>query len=348
MNNTKMYQEIFQEPEKLSTCLECNWGQIHTVAKLLQEKKPTSVIISARGTSCNAGKYAKYLMEIYLGIPVSIAAPSTLTRYGGKLYLDNTLVIGISQSGAAADVCSLIDRGNETGAITIAITNTEGSLLAEHAQYHFYCCADKEEAHAATKTFVTQMELLTLLTAAWTEDARMEEQIRQLPNLTLQVLMKRQRICELIQKWRFVEECFILARGLSYPVALECEIKIQETSFIHAQAFSTANFAHGPVAMVSRRVPLLAIACDAETDENVIEAIHRVQAEGAEVLIITNKPEIAGMSEENALLLDTDCEGLKGVFAAATAIQLLACELAVLCGQNPDAPRGLTKVTVTR
>lgn len=348
MNNTKMNREIFQEPEKLAACMAYNLERVHAVAKLLREKKPSSVIIAARGTSCNAGKYAKYLMEIHLGIPVSIAAPSVLTRYGGKLCLDNTLVIGISQSGAAEDVCSLIDRGNETGATTIAITNTEGSLLAEHAQYHFNCCADKEEAHAATKTFVTQMELLTLLTAAWAEDAGMEELVRQLPDLTRRVLAKQERIRELVRKWRFIEECFILARGLSYPVALEFEIKIQETSFIHSQAFSVTNFAHGPVAMVSRRVPLLAIACDAETDENVTETIRRAQGEGAEVVIITNKPEIAGMDEENALLLDADCEGIKGAFAAATAIQLFACELAVLCGKNPDAPRGLRKVTVTK
>ncbi len=348
MNATKMNQEIFQEPEKMAACLERSWERICACAEILREKKPASVIIAARGTSCNAGKYAKYLMEIHLGIPVCIAAPSVITRYRGKLCLNNTLVIGISQSGAAEDVCSLIDRGNETGAVSIAITNTEGSLLARHAQYHFNCCADQEEALAATKTFVTQMELLTMLTAAWAGDAGMEEQIRQLPDLTRRVLTKQAQVHALVQKWRFAEECFILARGLSYPVALECEIKIQETSFIHSQAFSVTNFTHGPVAMVSRRVPLLAIACDSETDENVIEMIRRVQGEGAEVLIFTNKPEIAALGGENALLLDADCEGIKGAFAAATAIQLFACELAVLRGSNPDAPRGLSKVTVTR
>lgn len=348
MNPTKMYAEILQEPEKLAICFDKNRENICACAKLLKEMRPASVIIAARGTSCNAGKYAKYLIETELGIPVSIAAPSVLTRYEGKLHLANTLVIGISQSGAAEDVCSLIDRGNETGAMTIAVTNTEGSLLAEHAQHHLCCFAGKEESLAATKTFVTQMELLTLLVAAWNDDSRLMEQMKSLPALTQSVLSLQPQVKELVQRWRFIGECFILARGLSYPVALECEIKIQETSFVHSQAFSVTNFTHGPVAMVTPRVPLLAIACDEKTDDNVIDMIHRVQGEGAEVLILTNKAEIAELSAGNAIVLDKECEGVLGAFAAATAIQLLACELCVLRGGNPDAPRGLTKITVTR
>lgn len=348
MNHTIMNQEILQEPERLAVCMKSNLEQIQECARVLREKKPGTVVVAARGTSCNAGKYGKYLIETLLGIPVSIAAPSVLTCYEGKLCLNNALVIGISQSGAAEDVCSLIDRGNADGAMTVAITNTEGSLLAGRANYHFHCCADEEKALAATKTFVTQMEILTLLAAAWAEDEALTEAVSRLPRIIQGVLARQEQIRELVRPWRFITECFILARGLSYPVALECEIKLQETSRIHSQAFSVTNFTHGPVAMVSERAPVLVLACDRKTDENTVSMIKRVQGEGAETLLITNKPEIAKLAPGSALLLDEECEGVKGAFAAATAIQILACELSVLRGGDPDAPRGLTKITVTR
>ena len=130
-------------------------------------------------------------------------------------------------------------------------------------------------------------------------------------------------------------------------MALECEIKIQETSSIHSQAFSVTNFTHGPVAMVSRRAPILLMACDAATDDNVAAMLQRVNNEGAETVVITNKPEIAAMAHD-AILLPKEFEGVTAVFAIATAIQLLACELSVTRGSSPDTPYGLTKVTVTK
>lgn len=138
-----------------------------------------------------------------------------------------------------------------------------------------------------------------------------------------------------------------MARGLSYPVALECEIKIQETSSIHSQAFSVTNFTHEPVAMVPRRAPILLMACDTATDDNVVDMLQRVKREGAETVVITNKPDIAAMAHD-AVLLPRDFEGVTAVFAIATAIQLLTCELSVTRGSSPDAPYGLTKIKVTK
>ena len=347
MNQTKMYREIFQEPEKLAACFSNNVESMRQCMAEVKERTPACVVIAARGTSCNAGKYAKYLIETTLGIPVCIAAPSVLTKYNGKLNLSNALVIGISQSGAAEDVCSLLDRGNENGALTISITNTEDSLMATHAKYHFNCSAEKEESLAATKTFVTQMQLLTMMVGLWADDAELLKRMEDLPRVAETVLKMAPQLKEIANRWRFIQECFILARGLAYPVALECEIKLQETSSIHSQAFSVTNFTHGPVAMVSRRAPILLMACDAATDDNVAAMLQRVNNEGAETVVITNKPEIAAMAHD-AILLPKEFEGVTAVFAIATAIQLLACELSVTRGSSPDTPYGLTKVTVTK
>ena len=343
-----MLREIEEEPGVLERCLGENKVLVDALADDIRVRNPAFLLFAARGTSCNAAKFGKYLFETYVGMPVSIAAPSVLTRYDGRLKLSDAVVIGVSQSGAAEDVCSLIDRGNRDGALTAAITNTEGSLLAQHAQYHLNCHAQKENSLAATKTFLAQMALLTALAARLSGETKLFHLLEQLSDLASSILGRTEEISRLVNRYRFMNECFILARGVNYPVALEFAIKIQETSFIRSHAFSVANFTHGPVAMLRDFIPVLVLATDAETDGNTCEMIKRVRKEGGDVCVITNKPEIAALTGDNALLLPAECEGVAGAFACATAVQLFACELAVQRGNNPDAPHGLTKVTITR
>lgn len=348
MKNTNMYKEINQEPVVLRKCLETNLPEIIKLVARIREYKPNSIIMAARGTSCNATKYAKYIFETYCGIPVSISAPSVLTRYDGKLNLENTLVIGVSQSGAAEDVCSIIDRGNECGAITVSITNTENSLLATHAQTHINCYAGKEKSLAATKSFVAQMAILTIIAAYLSEDKYLMSCIGKLVDAVEEGLNKSEQISDLMQRYRFINECFILARGYGYPVALEMEIKIQETSFIRAQAFSIANFTHGPVAMLNKGIPVFVLANDKKTNDNVFDMLKRIKESDSDILLVTNEHGIAEKAGVRVLLLPEWCEGILGVFATIPVMQLIACELAVMRGNNPDSPAGLTKVTITR
>lgn len=347
MKSVKMYQEILSEPEKLSTCFKENVGLVHGCVEKIRERQPALVVISGRGTSKNAGRFAKYLYETQLGIPVMIAEPSVVSQYNGKLNLKNALVIGISQSGAAQDVCTVIDRAKENGATTIAITNTEDSLLARHSAFHLNCCAGKEESLAATKTFVTQMLLLSMLGAEWSGNAAEMERLQGISDLVERVYLQEKSIGEIAKSWNYITECYLIARGLLLPIAEECEIKMQETSQIHAHAYSAAEFLHGPISLVSPRAPVLAFACDKHTDESVFKTIARVQKDGARVCLITNKQEIAKELKDDPILLPQEAEGVSGAFAAATAIQLLACMLSVFRGKNPDSPHGLTKITVT-
>ena len=148
-------------------------------------------------------------------------------------------------------------------------------------------------------------------------------------------------------RYRFMNECFILARGMNYPIALEFGIKTQETSFVRSRAYSVANFTHGPIAMLRDFIPVFVLATDSATDENTCEIIKRLKNQRCDVCVITNKQEIADLAGGNAVLLPPECEGVAGGFACATVIQLFACELSVQRGNNPDAPEGLTKVTVT-
>ena len=287
------------------------------------------------------------VFETYVGLPVMIAAPSVLTKYGGKLKLSNAVVVGISQSGAAQDVCSLIDRGNRDGSLTVAITNTEGSLLSQRAKFHLNCCAGLEKSLAATKTFLCQLALLTQLAAQLSGEPRLLDLVKRLPRIAAAMLDRTQELSRMAHRYRFMNECFILARGLNYPIALEFGIKTQETSFVRSRAYSVANFTHGPIAMLRDFIPVFVLATDSATDENTCEIIKRLKNQRCDVCVITNKQEIADLAGGNAVLLPPECEGVAGGFACATVIQLFACELSVQRGNNPDAPEGLTKVTVT-
>ena len=316
MNNSIMFQEIQEEPAALRECIEQNQVMVKFLAEEIRSKNPSCLVLAARGTSCNAAKFAKYVFETYVGLPVMIAAPSVLTKYGGKLKLSNAVVVGISQSGAAQDVCSLIDRGNRDGSLTVAITNTEGSLLSQ-------------------------------LAAQLSGEPRLLDLVKRLPRIAAAMLDRTQELSRMAHRYRFMNECFILARGLNYPIALEFGIKTQETSFVRSRAYSVANFTHGPIAMLRDFIPVFVLATDAATDENTCEMIKRLKNQRCDVCVITNKQEIADLAGGNAVLLPPECEGVAGGFACATVIQLFACELSVQRGNNPDAPEGLTKVTVT-
>lgn len=347
MNNSIMFQEIQEEPVALRECIEQNQVMAKFLAEEIRSKNPSFLLLAARGTSCNAAKFAKYVFETYAGLPTMIAAPSVLTKYEGKLKISNAVVIGISQSGAAEDVCSLIDRGNRDGSLTIAITNTDGSLLSRRAKYHLNCCAGEEKSLAATKTFLCQLTLLTQLAAYLSRDSQLMDLVNGLPKLAAAMLDRTEEISRLARRYRFMNECFILARGMNYPIALEFGIKTQETSFVRSRAYSVANFTHGPIAMLRDFIPVFVLATDAHTDDNTCDMIRRLKSQHCDVCVITNKQEIADLARGNAIFLPAECEGVAGGFACATVIQLFACELSVQRGNNPDAPEGLTKVTVT-
>lgn len=289
MNNSIMFQEIQEEPVALRECIEQNQVMVKFLAEEIRSKNPSYLVLAARGTSCNAAKFAKYVFETYVGLPVMIAAPSVLTKYGGKLKLSNAVVVGISQSGAAQDVCSLIDRGNRDGSLTVAITNTEGSLLSQRAKFHLNCCAGLEKSLAATKTFLCQLALLTQLAAQLSGEPRLLDLVKRLPRIAAAMLDRTQELSRMAHRYRFMNECFILARGLNYPIALEFGIKTQETSFVRSRAYSVANFTHGPIAMLRDFIPVFVLATDAATDENTCEMIKRLKNQRCDVCVITNK-----------------------------------------------------------
>lgn len=345
---TLMKKEIFEQPKMLKECFEFNKSTLEKLVATLKSSNITNVYVAARGTSDHAGIYGKYLIESMLGIPVGLAAPSTVTLYGGKLKLQNMLVIGISQSGKAADVLEIMKNAKECGAVTLSITNTLGSPLAEYTDFHLYCNAGLEQSVAATKTFGTQLYLMAYLACMWAERNDLLKALAEVPSNIEKVLEKDEEIAEITKRYRFMDECFVLSRGINYPLAMEATLKIQETNYVRAKAYPISDFHHGPFAMLDEGMPVFLYINGGPIKEDSKEMIEKLKNVGADILMVSDDDELLKEGTVSIKIPDTAKEDAIAAFYFAVVAQLFACNLTKVKGRNPDAPRGLKKITITK
>ncbi len=342
---TKMWDEIYQQPAVLEKCLQ-NTGFIKEIAMTLKSQDINLVYIAARGTSDHAAVYGKYLIEYLLGIPVALAAASIFTVYHKNLNFKNVLVIGISQSGEAADVLEVVKSANQHGAITVSITNAFDSPLAGAAKFHLYCNAGVEASVAATKTFTSQIFLLAQLVTEWAEQRNVQVELAKVPEKVAATLELSKDIHHKAERYLLMNECFVLARGINYAIALEAALKIQETNYVRAQAFASSDFQHGPIAMLDRNFPVMVFAPEGPAFQDVHEIINILQKNQVELMIVSNKKELLAQSPCGFAIPATDNDLISPFFNVVVA-QVFACQLALIKGLDPDHPRGLHKVTIT-
>lgn len=346
---TKMWDEIYEQPAVLEKCLQ-NAGFIKEIAMALKSQDIHLVYIAARGTSDHAAVYGKYLIEYLLGIPVALAAASIFTVYHKNLNLKKSLVIGISQSGEAADVLEVIKSANQTGAITISITNAPDSPLAVAAKFHLYCNAGVEASVAATKTFTSQIFLLAQLAAEWAQQrngpANLKEELTRVPEKVAATLELSKDIHHKAERYLLMNECFMLARGINYAIVLEAALKIQETNYIRAQAFASSDFQHGPIAMIDRSIPVMVFAPEGPAFQDVHGIIDLLQKDQVELMVVSNNKELLTRGSCGFEIPATDNDLISPFFNVVVA-QVFACQLALIKGFDPDHPRGLHKVTIT-
>ena len=347
-NMTKMLQEIFQQPKVLGEIESANKETLTALAKELNAKKITHAVLSARGSSDHAAVYGQYLLGIYKGIVSALAIPSCITLYDGNPDMSGDLVVGISQSGEAADAIAVIEKANEQGAVTVSVTNNQNSPLAKIAKYHLYCNAGLEESVAATKTFTAQMYLLALLCAYWSDNSKLLDSLRALPEALEQAVKSiGSAAAKRVERYRYMFEGFVLARGLCYPVALEMALKIQETCYIKMQGYAVSDFYHGPLAQINPDVPVILLAPAGEALEDSQAMIDRINAMGTQVLVVTDDEALANKSENSVLLPSLGSE-VTSAFLFTVFAQCFAESLSVLKGLNPDSPRALKKITITK
>lgn len=345
---TKMLLEIMEQPRVLSEIEKVNEETLKQLVSELNERSINHVVFAARGTSDHASIYGQYMLGIYKGAVCSLAIPSCITLYDGKLDLSNDLVIGVSQSGKAADASAVIERGNSQGAITVAITNDINSPMAKLAKYHLYCNANLEESVAATKTFTAQMYILGLLAAYWSENNELLKQLRNLPQ-QMDYMLKNlnDEIPMQVARFRYIKEGFVLARGISYPVALEAALKIQETCYIKMKGYAISDFYHGPLAQVDSDVPVIIFAPTGAAFEDTKEMINKIISIGTQVMVVTDDENLAKESMQSVLIPKTGSE-VTFAFLLAVFAQYFAQLLSVSKGLDPDMPRLLKKVTITK
>ena len=355
---TLMWKEINETPRIFSEIQSVNSEVMSKLVKAIKSSAATNFVAAARGTSNHALVYFKYLLEIYSDYTLSLSSPSVLTLYKGKVNYKNSIIIGCSQSGKAEDVLEVIRLGNEQGAITIGITNDEESPIAKEAKFHLYCGAGEEKSVAATKTFSSQLFLLLWLAS---EISGMKTDLKQLKILSKEVENFLPQIDELTtkyaQKFKDMKEGFVLSRGITYSIALEATLKLQETCYINMKGYAASEFYHGPMAMVNNETPVIIYAAKNDGDEEMqsivradqIKCVEKMLSLGAPVLLVTNDKLLTGRFRKcNDAYINFSVSEEFAMFAFAIFAQMFACKISCAVGNNPDAPRALSKVTITK
>lgn len=340
-----MYQEIHEQADVVKKAHDNNIDKIKSIVKEIKEKEITNVVLSARGSSDNVCVYFKYLCEIFAGLPCGFAAPSVSTLYDGKLKYDHTLVIGVSQSGAGLDILNVIEEAKKAGAMTIAITNYDTSLLAMAADHHLWLSCTEEKSVAATKTFISEMYLLGLLCAELADSDYLRKNLDLVSALLKDTLNNEEAVFDLAKNCVGFYDCYMLSRGLNYVSVMESALKLQETTYIKSKAYSISDFYHGPFAVVDNTQNIFLLHGYGRTNMDTYGMFEKLMDAQANVIVVTNDPYF---SDYQKALFVPKCEECISPFAIIETMQLFSCALSLARGNNPDTPRGLKKVTVTK
>ncbi|WP_433385857.1 SIS domain-containing protein [Actinoplanes sp. CA-142083] len=344
-----MAADIAEQPGGFARLLDGpHSGAIAGIAAEVARRKPRSVMFVARGTSDHAALYGAYLTEIRLGLPVASASPSAITLYGARPDFRDTLVIGVSQSGGSPDLTGVLSAARETGGLTLAVTNNPESPLARAAELSIDVAAGHERAVAATKTYTAELlALLLLIEGIRAGDGRLPDDERaaldKLPQLAEDALSDPAADA-LAQRYRFASRMVTTGRGYAYPTAREAALKLMETSYLPALAFSGADLLHGPLAMTDPDVPVLAVVGDGPGGKSMRDVVGRLAERRADVVTI-GAEDVEGASGRLAVpaVADERYSALLDILP----LQKLALALALARGEDPDSPRGLKKVTTT-
>ena len=356
--DTLMWKEISETPKLFEKIKKANTPVIQKLVKEIKGQNATNFIAAARGTSDHALIYFKYVLESNSPYTVGLAAPSVVTLYGGKPDYAHNVIIGCSQSGKAADVLEVLKLGNAQGAITIAVTNDENSPMAKEAKFHLFCAAEEEKSVAATKTFSAELYTLLWLAAELSESKTLLGSVDSLTDKITTVFPKIDELTTVFaDKFNWMKSGFVLSRGITYAIALEATLKLQETCYIQMKGYAGSDFYHGPMAMVNDKTPVFIYCAKNTTSKTIADLVYADQKKcidkmlelTAPVIVITNDEKLAAeYKAANVAYFDYDAGEDATMFAFALFAQMLACKISCSIGNNPDSPRALNKVTITK
>ena len=345
-----MRREIGQIPGAVDRVLASSTGEMRGVADAIRRARPRWIMIAGRGTSDHAAVYAQYLFETHLGIPTGLVKPSVTTVYGAQLAWGDGLVLAISQSGRSPDVVAVIAAARAAGALTVAITNEPRSPLAAAAAWNLRCHAGHELAVPATKTYVAELAVVAALVAALHPTRELVDGLAALPDAIRSALTRTRTWLDgpggvAVAEFAKADRALLVSRGFNLATALELALKLKETCGLFAEAYSTADFAHGPLVLARAGVPTLAIRPDGAMGAAVDDTLMGVAARGGSATIIGGAE---ASTVPGALALPSDLPESLTPMLFVVPGQMLVEATALRRGLSPDAPVGLGKVTLTR
>ncbi len=337
--------ELREQPAVLQRLLEVGRERTESVAARIRERSPRFGVLAARGSSDNAARYGQYLLGIENAFLAALATPSVFTYYGGRPSMADALVIGISQSGQSPDIVEVVREGRRQGALTLAITNEPASPLASAAEMILTLEAGTEGSVAATKTYTAQLMVLAMLSAAWRGSGQAWAELQALPGQVQATLEANRETAAIAESLREHSRLVVLGRGYNLSTAFEITLKVKETSGVMAHGYSSADFLHGPKAILDRTLPVMVVSpVRAFGDLDAVTALAREQ--GAPLVVISDREDILGVADV-ALRLPLGVPEWLSPLVAVVPGQLWALGFSLARGLHPDAPRGLTKVTHT-
>ena len=356
--DTITWKEINETPEILGGIQAVNDKVMKELISAIKKSQSTNFVVAARGASNNAVTFFKYVLEINSKYTVGFSAPSVITLYRGKLDYSNSIILVCSQSGMAEDVLEVLKKGNEQGALTVAVTNNLDSPVAKEAKFVLNCNAGEELSVAATKTFNSQLYLLSWLAF---ELSGMKDELFMLKNLKGELKHCIPEIDQLttkfVEKFKDMESGFVISRGLSYAVALEMALRLQETCKLNVAGYAGSEFYHGPLSMLNKETPVILFCARNYADEELrsiirsdqIKMVEKILSFNAPALLVTNDSLIRDRFKRcNYAFINVSLPEELSIFIFSLFAQMFACKIACLKGYNPDTSDAISKVTITK
>jgi len=356
-----MLKEIMEEPEAVENSIR---GRLileegHAVLGGLVDledilRKAGKVVISACGSAYLAGRVGEYMLEEYAGVPVEVDIASEF-RYRKPIFGKDDVFLAISQSGETADTLASLREAKEKGVATLGVVNVVGSTLSRETAAGVYQHIGPEIGVAATKSFVSQVSILALLTLSFGRKRgmslvmgkRIVKELQSIPGLMEKVLSQKELIREIAEKYSGYGNFFYLGRKYNYPVALEGALKIKEIAYVHAEGYGAGELKHGPIALIDKNFPTFAIAPQDSVYEKMISNIEEIKARGGPVIVIATEGDnqVAGVADD-VIYIPKTLEMLTPLLAVVP-LHLFAYYVGVEKGLDVDKPRNLAKsVTV--
>lgn len=347
LESSYLFREIHQQPDVLKSLLLNEQDAVAALAEDIHRRQIDYVVIAARGTSDNAGRYAQYLLGAANQLPVALATPSLFTIYNQVPRFRNALVLGVSQSGKSPDIVGVVAEARRQGALTAAITNAADSDLAQQADHVIELNAGEERSVAATKTYTSSLMAVGMLSAALAGNDEMRAELTLVPDKVKAVLSINKEVARVAERYRYMRDCVVIGRGYNYATAFELALKLKELTYTIAEPYSSADFLHGPLALIEHGFPAIVVAPTGDMLPEMRAFVEVLRQREAEPIIISDDDEMLSLARIPLPLAASTPEWLSPLTSIVPG-QLLAMHLANARDYDPDHPRGLRKVTETR